>query len=399
MSSDYSIHKELPQIWQQNQWRVSFTLGSFPCSRMISRGSQNGKHSISCQEPSYIRVVSNMKPGSGTHTFLSTPLIHCFDAQCSRPYCGWWHGSCSCKTGWKHIRIKTVATPKDGLFIFPNKTLLLSFVSQMSNGSPAPGTSTAASTIQSGSSNQVRPSKACLQQPPPLPHISSSIHPALRRRVSEPLPHTRRRHNAHKPGDTHTRYTYRFNDMERRCAYGYSDDEGGSAQRGVIRDGGVVAHSQTLSSLNACTGGNLNRERCKYGCTRSRTPVAHVTLDNAHVDAQGNANGPKPRHTRSRTLDATDSPDSCQSISYTENIRAMAVQMYGAPYACRPTHADAQSHNCTHNLALLRHHHLRLSGGLWWTLRASSFLLHVRNLVQYKIRVLCVQVSFLFVYL
>lgn len=276
----------------------------------------------------------------------------------------------------------------------------------MSSGNPAPATSTNVSTThqpstQMGSSNQVRVGDACLQQQPPPPHRSSSLLPTLRRRVSELLPHNQRQHYTHKPGDTHTRYTYRFIQRERRSGYTfgftqrdteYSDDEGGYTQNDLYRTGvrhdlGVVPHSQTLSSINRHTEGNLNRELSQYGYThghtRSQTLADHIALNNTqsytYVDAQGKTNSRKSRHTRSRTLDAINSQDSYQSSSYTENIRAMAGQMYGDPHThsrtptCtqnRNTHrsvdtyADEHSHNYAHNRALVRHHHLQLSGGL-----------------------------------
>lgn len=274
----------------------------------------------------------------------------------------------------------------------------------MSSGNPAPSTPTNDSTVhqpstQTGSSNQVRVGDACLQQQPPPPHRSSSLLPALRRRVSEPQPHSHRQHYTHKPGETHTRYTYRFNQRERCSGYTfglaqrdteYSDDEEGYTQNDVFRSDvrhnlGVLAHSQTLSSIDRHTEGNMNRERSENRYTQrhtcSHTPVDHITLDNAYTyDAQGNANSRTSRHTRSRTLDAIDSRDSHQSNSYVENIRAMAGQMYGDPRAhsripacapnrntrtCADLFVDAHSHNCVHNRALTRHHHLRLSGGLW----------------------------------
>lgn len=274
----------------------------------------------------------------------------------------------------------------------------------MSSGSLAPSTPTHDSTSYQpstpiGSSNQVRVGDACLQQQPPPPHRSSSLLPALRRRVSEPQPQSHRQHYAHKPGETHTRYTYRFNERERCSGYTfglaqrdteYSDDEGGYTQNDVFRSGarhnlGVLAHSQTLSSINKHADGTFSRERSENRYTqrhtRSQTPVEHITLDNTYtyVDAQGNANSRTSGHTRSRTLDAIHSRDSQGGNSYVENIRAMAGQMYGDPRAHSrvPARApdrntrtsadmfvDAHSHNYVHNRALTRHHHLRLSGGL-----------------------------------
>lgn len=280
----------------------------------------------------------------------------------------------------------------------------------MTSGNPAANTPTNVSTThqpgtQTVSRNQVRVDDAHLQQQqqqqPPPPHRSSSLLPTLRRRASEPQPHNHRHHYTHKPGDTHTRYTYRFNQRERCSGYTfglaqrdteYSDDEGGYVQNdgyrpGVRHDLGAVSHSQTLSSINRHTEGNLNRERSEYGytqvCTRSQTPVDRIPLDNTqyytYTDAQGNADRHKSRHTRSRTLDDINSQDSHQSSSYVENIRAMAGQMYGEPHTHsriptpaqnRNTHTpadmyvDAHSHNYAYNRALTRHHHLSFSGGL-----------------------------------
>lgn len=256
---------------------------------------------------------------------------------------------------------------------------------QMGSANPAASnvSSSHQSNLQPGSSNQVRAGDACHQQQPPPPHRSSSLLPALRRRASEPLAHSHRQRYAQqrRPGETHTRYTYGFNQRERRSGYTfglaqrdveYSDDEGGYGQNDVYRpitmyEFGFVPHSQTLE-------GNLNRERYEYGHTHSRM------LDNTHSRAVVNTQDCKPRHTRSRTLDAIHSQDTSQGNSYTENIRAMAGQMYGDPpvHSRIPTHShtnrnthrppdvyvDAHSHNYAHNRGLTRQHHLRLSGGL-----------------------------------
>lgn len=238
---------------------------------------------------------------------------------------------------------------------------------------------------QTGSNNQVRAGDACHQQEqPPPPQRSSSLLPTLRRRASEPMPHSHRQRYIQRPGDTHTRYTYGFNQRGRCSGYTfgfaqrdadieYSHDDMGYTQNDVYRPGmryeyGPVSHSQTLSSLNSHTQGNLNRNRYEYGHTRSRTPVdtqGHLPLDNARghtfVDAQGNTHSCKPTHTRTH---------SSQSNSYTENIRAMAGQMYADPptQSRRPTRShtnrDTHSYNYAHNRALTRHHNLRLSGGL-----------------------------------
>lgn len=276
----------------------------------------------------------------------------------------------------------------------------------MSSANPAPNTATNGSSTHQlnnhkGSSNQVRVSDACHQQQPPPPHRSSSLLPTLRRRASEPLPHSHRQRYTQRPGETHTRYTYGHSQRERRSGYTFgltqrdiehSDDDGGYAQKDVYRPAtrnefGFVSHSQTLSCFNRPTEGNLNRECYDHGYThghaRGRTLAdtqGHTSPDNArvhtYVDAQGNTHVRRARHTRSRTLDAVHTS---QSNSYTENIRAMAGQMYGDP----PTHSriptrspnrnthtsadrylDAHTHNYAHNRALTRHQHLQLSGGL-----------------------------------
>ena len=288
----------------------------------------------------------------------------------------------------------------------------LSFL-QMSSPDLAPSAATNGSAAyrpnaQSGSSNQVRVGDAFRhqqqqqqqQQQPPPPRRSSSLLPMLRRRASEPLPHSLRQRYAQRPGETHTRYTYGFNQRERRSGYifgftqkdlEYSDDE---AQNNVYSPAsryefGYVGHSQTLSSLSGPSEGNLNRESHNYGYThehaRSRTPVdmqGHTTLNNTYNhtlrDAQGGAQGHRSRHARSRTLDAIHTQDKHQSNTYTENIRAMAGQMYGDPpphggirseqnrnrHRSADRYVDAHTHNYAHNRALTRHHHLRLSGGL-----------------------------------
>lgn len=216
----------------------------------------------------------------------------------------------------------------------------------MADGNPAPSTAKDVShqaNTQPGFSNQVRAGEACLQ-----PRRSSSLLPAQRRRVSEPLPHT------HRPGETHTRYTYRFS--QREMSGGCSEAE----RSDVRRDLGFV-------SLRSNT--NLNTERSECGHTRRRAPADPTALDNTRChprpDAPGDGGRCRSRHTRSRTLDSIDS----QSNTYTENIRAMAGQMYGEPqnrntHRAANTYVDSHTHNFAHNRALTRQHHLRLSGGL-----------------------------------
>lgn len=272
----------------------------------------------------------------------------------------------------------------------------------MGSANSAPSTATNGSAAyqpntQTGSSYQVRVGDALHQPQPPPPHRSSSLLPTLRRRASEPLPHSHRQRYTQRPGETHTRYTYGFNQRERRSGYTFgltqrgvehSDDEGGYAQKDAYRPATryeFVSHSQTLSGVYRPAEGNLNRESydCGYthGHARSRTLAdmqGHTALDNTHprafTDAQGNTRGRPSRHARSRTPDATHRRDGSQNDRYTDNIRAMAGQMYGDP----PTHSriprnthtpadrylDAHSHNYEHNRAFNRHHHLRLSGGL-----------------------------------
>lgn len=275
-------------------------------------------------------------------------------------------------------------------------TLFYFIFLQMGSATPATGsgahdTATHQPNPQTGSNNQVRVGDAChRQEQPPPPRRSSSLLPALRRRASEPLPHSHRQRYTQRPGETHTRYTYGFNQRERHSGYTfgftqrdadveYSHDEGGYTQSDVYRSDrryefGPVAHSQTLSSLNRPTEGNLNRERYEYGYTHghahSRTPAdtqGRVPLDNTHghalVDTQGNTHSRKLTHARTH---------SSRSNAYTENIRAMAGQMYGDPPTQsriptnRITHGyvDTHSHNYAHNHALTRHHHLHFSGGL-----------------------------------
>lgn len=227
--------------------------------------------------------------------------------------------------------------------------------------------------------------------------------------MSEPLPHSHRQRYTQRPGETYTRYTYGFNQKDRCSGYTfvftqgdieYSDDEEGYTQNDVYRPAlryefGFVPHSQTLSSFSRSTEGNLNKGRLDYGYThghtRSRTLAdmqGRTTADNTHChtpsDAQGNTDGCKSRHSRSRTHDGVHRQDGSQGNSYTENIRAMAGQMYGDPpsHSRIPTHCpnrnthrsadryldahshDAHTHNYAHNRVLTRHHHLQLSGGL-----------------------------------
>ncbi|XP_010787302.1 partitioning defective protein 3-like, partial [Notothenia coriiceps] len=203
--------------------------------------------------------------------------------------------------------------------------------------SPAPNSNGSSAHPQYNSNNQVRagdgpPQK---QQPPP-PSRSSSLLPTLRRRASEPLSLSQRQRYTQRPGDTHTRYTYGLNQKERSSAYTFglaqkdSDDEGGYAHKDEFRPAsqyefGFVSHSQTLSGFPT----NLNRESYHYGYAHSRALAEthrHDRPDNAHTH--------QVRLARSRTPDPPHRRDSSQR--YTENIRAMAGQMYGDP----PTHTS-----------------------------------------------------------
>lgn len=226
-----------------------------------------------------------------------------------------------------------------------------------------------------------------LRPPPSPPRRSSSFLPMLRRRASEPLPHSYRTH-MQKPVETNTRYTYDFGQRQRHGGYigsfmpkEYCDNGQNDVYTAAVGyDSGFFPHSQNLSGYKRSTEVNLNRESYNYRGTQSRAPAHrqdHTILRNTHsqvfYDAQGNTRSQRLRHTRSHTSDSIHTHD-----GYTENIRAMAGQMYGDPptHGTRPTRIDlnrntqapadryAHSHNYTHNRALTRHHHLRLSGGL-----------------------------------
>lgn len=282
-------------------------------------------------------------------------------------------------------------------------SLIYFFFLQVANSNPPAGTAANGSSAyqpnpQTGSGNQVQAGDAFHRQQPPPPRRSSSLLPMLRRRATEPLPQSHRERYAQRPGETHTRYTYGFSQKERRSGYifGFSQREAeytnDDAQNVPYRvatgyEPGFVCHSQTLSSFNTPAEGNLNRGSYDYGYARGRTPApmhGPAALDNApsqaFCDAQGNAHGHKFRPARSRTLDAIHRQDGRQSPSYTDNIRAMAGQMYGDPptrsrlparterngntHRSVDRYVDAHSHNYEHNRALTRNHHLRLSGGL-----------------------------------
>lgn len=250
--------------------------------------------------------------------------------------------------------------------------------------------------IQAGYSKQVRTGDGRHQsQPSPPPRSSSFFLPTLRRRATEPMPPSHRQRYAQRPGETHTRYTYGFSRTHGRSGYTF-----GFRQRGnecSDDDGEYAQHRQTVRSSNKPTEGNLNGERCE--CSQTLTDAhAHSTLDNAcgHSvrDSQGNTQrdvgtrGHEGRRTRSRTLD--DLHDH-ESNSYTENIRAMAEQMYGDS----PTHSkiptrgqsnrnthrsadsyvDAHSHNCIHNQSLTRRYFQ-----LWPSLKCVDDLMHTEKI-------------------
>lgn len=258
----------------------------------------------------------------------------------------------------------------------------------MATTNPAPSTTASGSTAPQPSTmmslNQVRAGDPLQQpqQPPTPPRRSSSFFPMRRWHASELLPHSYTTH-MQKPVETNPRYAYNFSQSQRQGSYirgfiprQYSDDE----QNDVFTAAGWYDSvfsplSQNLNGYKRPTEGNINRESYRYGSTQRRVPVHmqdHAIPQNMHsqvfYDAQGNTGSQRLRHSRSHTLDSIHRHD-----GYTENIRAMAGQMYGEP----PTHTDlnrnahmpadryAHSHNYTHNRSLTRHHHLRLSGGLW----------------------------------
>lgn len=260
--------------------------------------------------------------------------------------------------------------------------------STTANGSPAnqPSTLTGFNQVGVGDSPPQR------QQPPPTPpRRSSSFLPMLRRRASEPLPHSYRTH-MQKPVETNNRYTYDYSQRQRHGGYigsftprEYCDDGQNDAYTTAEGyDSGFFPHGQNLSGYKRSTEVNLNRESYHNGGTQSRACAHkqdHTILQNMHsqvfYDAQGDTRSRRLRHTRSHTSDSIRTHD-----GYTENIRAMAGQMYGDPptHSMRPTRIDlnrnthtpaGHSHNYTHNRALGRHHHFRLSGGLWHSVYAG----------------------------
>lgn len=224
--------------------------------------------------------------------------------------------------------------------------------------------------IQASSSNQVRTGDGRHQSQPSPPRRSSSLFlPSLRRRATEPLPPSHRQRYAQRPGETHTRYTYGFSRTHGRSGYTFGfrqrDNECGHD------DGEYAQHRQTVRSSNKPTEGNLNGERCE--CGQTLTGAHDNACSHSLADSQGDARrhvdtrGHEGRRTRSRTLgDLHDH----ESNSYTENIRAMAEQMYGdsPTHSKMPTrgqsnsnahrsadsYVDAHSHNCIHNQSLTR---------------------------------------------
>lgn len=248
---------------------------------------------------------------------------------------------------------------------------------QVASVNPPPATTTKGSAAyqpnaQTSLANQVREGDQQQQQrrreQPSPPPRSSSLFLLLRRRATEPLPPSHRERYMQRPGVAHTRYTHGFSQRERQSGYIFGFTQGNDD----LYDGyepRFVPHSQTLGSLYAPVGANLNRESYHYD-------ERHPALDNAHTVAFRDAQGNTRRHLRSRTPDAYLAQDGRHSPSYTDNIRAMAGQMYGDPRAhCRApgsrntrratdAYIDAHSHNYAHDRAFTRHHHLRLSGGL-----------------------------------
>lgn len=271
----------------------------------------------------------------------------------------------------------------------------------MASTNPAPSTTTNGSAASQPSTltgfNQVGagdPPPQQLQPPPTPPRRSSSFLPMLRRRATEPLPHSYRTH-MQKPVETNARYTHDFRGRQRHGGYigsimprEYCDDGQNDVYTAAVGyDSGFFPHGENLSGYNQPTEINLNRESYNYGGPQSRAyehRQDYTILQNMHsqafYDAQGQTHSQRLRHTRSHTSDSINTHD-----GYTENIRATAGQMYGDPptHTIRPTHIDlnrnthtpadryAHSHNYTHNRALSRHHHLRLSGGLWHSVHAG----------------------------
>lgn len=241
---------------------------------------------------------------------------------------------------------------------------------QMASANPPPAATTNSSTLyqpnaQTSLANQVREGdqqqhqqQRVRKQPSPPPR-SSSLFPLLRRRATEPLPPSHRERYVQQPG---------FSQRERRSGYIFGFTQGDDYLYDRCEPQ-FVPHSQTLGSLYAAAGSNLNRESYQYDY---RHPALDNTCSVAFRDAQGNMR----RHPRSRTPDAYLAQDGRHSLSYTDNIRAMAGQMYGDPRThCRvpssrntrratDAYIDAHSHNYTHDRAFTRLHHLRLSGGL-----------------------------------
>lgn len=261
------------------------------------------------------------------------------------------------------------------------------FFSQLASTNPGPSTTVSGSTANQPSTtmslNQVRAGDPLQQpqQPPTPPRRSSSFIPMQRWRASELLPHSYTTH-MQKPVETNPRYPYNFSYIGGFIPRQYCDDEQNNVHTAAVCYDSVFSpHGQNLSGYKRQTAGNINRESYRYGSTPRRAPAYvqdHAILQNTHRevfhDARGNTGSQSLRHTRSHTLDSIHTRD-----GYTENIRAMAGQMYGDPPSRRrtPTQTDVNrnahmaaerytySHNYTHNRALTRHHHLRLSGGLW----------------------------------
>lgn len=266
------------------------------------------------------------------------------------------------------------------------------FLSQLASTNPGPSPTVSWSTANQPSTtmslNQVRVGDPLQQphQPPTPPRRSSSFIPMQRWRASELLHHSCTTH-MQKPVETNPRCSYNFSQSQRHgsCMGGfiprqYCDDEQNNVYTAAVwYDSAFSPHVQHK---------NINKESYRYGSTQRPAPAYmqdHAILQNMHRevfhDAQGNTGGQRLRHTRSHTLDSIHTRD-----GYTENIRAMAGQMYGDPPSHRrtPTQTDvnrnarmaadgyAQSHNYTHNRALTRHH-LRLSGGLWHRVFPHAF--------------------------
>lgn len=166
-----------------------------------------------------------------------------------------------------------------------------------------------------------------MRQPYPPQRHSSLFLPSLRRRASEPLPPKLRQPYSQWPGDAHIRHTHEL----RRSGYTFG-----------FREGEFEDDVQTGD----------------YEYTRIGRALTDIR-ENLLTDSQGNH--------------YLNTQDDGHCGSYTNNIRAMAGQMYGEPNlpetqsripTLRTEQVYVDQHNYALNRALTRHHHLRHSGGL-----------------------------------